>query len=245
MEPQPVIQIENIRKTYFMLAGQVNALKGVTISVTRGEMVAVMGPSGSGKSTLLNIIGYLDRTSEGSYLLDGIDVSGMSRDQLAAIRNRKIGFIFQGFNLLSRTSALVNVQLPLLYAAEGPAAKKELDRRALEALSWVGLDKYSHPGGQQQRVAIARALVNNPSLILADEPTGALDTRTSLEVIDVIQKLNKEKNITVVMVTHEPQIARYCQRIIRVRDGRIQENEKVDSPGVAARDLKEMPEVED
>lgn len=251
MEPLQVIQMENIRKTYFMLAGQVNVLKGVTISVAQGEMVAIMGPSGSGKSTLLNIIGCLDRTGEGRYMLDGIDVSGMTRDQLAVVRNRKIGFIFQGFNLLSRTSALINVQLPLLYAAGGPKAKKELEQRALEALSWVGLDKYSHhlpnqlSGGQQQRVAIARALVNNPSLILADEPTGALDTRTSLEVIDVIQKLNLERKITVVMVTHEPQIARYCQRIIRVRDGRIQEDEKVDRPGVAAQDLKEMPEVED
>lgn len=252
MENQPVIQMENISKTYHMLAGQVNALKGVNISVAPGEMVAIMGSSGSGKSTLLNITGCLDKNSGGRYLLDGIDVSGMSGDQLAAVRNLKIGFIFQGFNLLSRTSALVNVQLPLHYASDGPKAKKEMDQRALEALSWVGLHQYSHhlpnqlSGGQQQRVAIARALVNNPSLILADEPTGALDTRTSLEVVDVIQKLNLEKKITVLIVTHEPQIAQYCQRIIRVRDGRIQEDQKVDRPGIAAEDLKRMPrEVED
>lgn len=252
MEPQLVIQMKNLRKTYVMDAGQVHALRGINISVSQGEMVAIMGHSGSGKSTLLNIIGCLDRTGEGNYLLEGIDVSGMTRDQLAAIRNHKIGFIFQGFNLLSRTSALVNVQLPLLYADDSPKSKRELEQRALEALSWVGMEKHSHhlpnqlSGGQQQRVAIARALVNNPTLILADEPTGALDTRTSLEVVDVIQRLNQKRKITVVMVTHETQIAQYCQRIIMVRDGRIYEDKVVDYPRVAAKDLEEMPqEVED
>lgn len=253
MNNYPVIQLENVKKTYIMGVNSVNALRGVNVSVERGEMLAIMGPSGSGKSTLLNIIGCLDHPSEGSYVLDGIDVSGMSKDQLAAVRNLKIGFVFQGFNLLSRTSALANVQLPLLYAAEnGTLDKKEMDRRAREALSWVGLESHGHhlpnqlSGGQQQRVAIARALVNNPSIILADEPTGALDTRTSVEVIDVIQKLNIERNMTVVMVTHEPHIAQYCQRIVRVRDGRIYEDSSVESPAVAAEDLKGMPlEVEE
>ena len=253
MKNYPVIQLENVKKTYIMGVNSVNALRGVNVSVGRGEMLAIMGPSGSGKSTLLNIIGCLDHPSEGRYVLDGTDVSGMSKDQLAAVRNMKIGFVFQGFNLLSRTSALANVQLPLLYAAgNGKPDKKEMDRQAREALSWVGLGTYGHhlpnqlSGGQQQRVATARALVNNPSIILADEPTGALDTRTSVEVIDVIQKLNKERNITVVMVTHEPHIAQYCQRIVRVRDGRIHEDSRVTSPAVAAGDLKDMPlEVEE
>ncbi|MFZ5632504.1 MAG: ABC transporter ATP-binding protein [Bacillota bacterium] len=253
MENQPVIQMDNIRKTYIMGSGQVHALKGVSISVARGEMVAVMGPSGSGKSTLLNIIGCLDRPTAGQYLLDGINVSEMSKDQLAGVRNRKIGFVFQGFNLLSRVSAVHNVQLPLLYADEGPQPdKREMERRAMEALSWVGLKEYGHhlpnqlSGGQQQRVAIARALINSPSILLADEPTGALDTRTGIEVIDVIQQLNRQKNITVIMVTHEPNIALYCRRVIRVQDGRIREDRKVDNPGVAAEDLREIPvEVEE
>lgn len=253
MERQPVIQLEDIKKAYPMGSSHVNALKGISLTIARGEMAAIMGPSGSGKSTLLNIIGCLDRPSNGQYILEGTDVSGMSKEELAGTRNRKLGFIFQGFNLLSRTSALANVMLPLLYAEEGGLpSKKIMERRAREALSWVGLGNYGHhlpnqlSGGQQQRVAIARALVNNPSLILADEPTGALDTRTSVEVIDVIQKLNLEKNITVIMVTHEPHIARYCQRIVRVRDGRIQDDERVDRPGVAAEDLREMPvEVEE
>lgn len=249
---QTVIQLENIKKTYRMGVNSVNVLKGITLCVDMGEMVAIMGPSGSGKSTLLNIIGCLDTPSDGIYMLDSIDVSGMSRDQLAAVRNKKIGFIFQGFNLLGRTSALANVQLPLLYSAEKrQLPPKEIERRALEALTWVGLANYGHhlpnqlSGGQQQRVAIARALVNNPSIILADEPTGALDTRTSLEVIDIIQKLKLERNITVIMVTHEQQIAGYCQRIIRVRDGRIRDDENVQQPGMAAVDLENMPrEVE-
>lgn len=248
---QTVIQLNNIRKTYRMENNSVNVLKGLTLYINSGEMVAIMGPSGSGKSTLLNIIGCLDTPSGGIYSLDDIDVSGMSRDQLAAVRNKKIGFIFQGFNLLGRTSAMANVQLPLLYSAEKrDLPPKEIEHLAMEALTWVGLANFGHhlpnqlSGGQQQRVAIARALVNNPSIILADEPTGALDTRTSLEVIDIIQKLNFEKNITVIMVTHEQQIAEYCQRIIRVRDGRIQNDEKVQQPGTAAIDLENMPRVE-
>ncbi|MCL6610591.1 MAG: ABC transporter ATP-binding protein [Peptococcaceae bacterium] len=251
MESLPVIDLKEIRKVYPMGAGHVNALKGVTVSVSAGEMVAVMGPSGSGKSTLLNIIGCLDRPTGGRYILDGIDVSEMSKEELARVRNKKIGFVFQGFNLLSRVTAAANVQLPLLYA-DGKPDKKEMERRTVEALSWVGLREYGHhlpnqlSGGQQQRVAIARALVNSPSIILADEPTGALDTRTGMEVIDVIQRLNFQKKITVIIVTHEPNVALYCRRIIRVKDGRIQEDRKVDHPRVAAEDLKEMPaEVEE
>lgn len=249
MESQPVIQLENIKKTYLMGSSHVNALKEATISISRGEMVAVMGPSGSGKSTLLNIVGCLDWPTGGRYILDGINVSEMSKDQLAMVRNEKIGFIFQGFNLLSRASALDNVKLPLLYAEQ--KGVEDMDRRALESLSWVGLKEQSHhlpsqlSGGQQQRVAIARALINNPSIILADEPTGALDTRTSTEVVDIIQKLNIEKNITVVMVTHESIIAQYCRRIIRFRDGRVQDDQEITNPRVAAEDLKSMPvEVE-
>ncbi len=253
MESVPVIQLEDISKTYLMGAGHVNALRGITISVAPGEMAAIMGPSGSGKSTLLNVIGCLDRPTGGRYFLDGVNVSEMSKEQLARVRNKKIGFVFQGFNLLSRVTAAANVQLPLLYTDEKPQPnKKEIERRAMEALSWVGLKEYGHhlptqlSGGQQQRVAIARALVNSPSIILADEPTGALDTRTGMEVMDVIQRLNLQKNITVIIVTHEFNIAQYCQRIIRVRDGRIQEDLRVDRPRVAAEDLKEMPvEVEE
>ena len=248
MESQPVIQLESIKKTYLMGSSHVNALKEATISISRGEMVAIMGPSGSGKSTLLNIVGCLDWPTGGRYILDGINVSEMSKDELARVRNEKIGFIFQGFNLLSRASALDNVKLPLLYAEQRGA---DMDRQALESLSWVGLKEHSHhlpsqlSGGQQQRVAIARALINNPSIILADEPTGALDTRTSTEVVDIIQKLNIEKNITVVMVTHEPIIAQYCRRIIRFRDGRVQDDQRITNPRVAAEDLKSMPvEVE-
>jgi len=249
MESQPVIQLEGIRKTYLMGPTHVNALKEATISIARGEMVAIMGPSGSGKSTLLNIVGCLDGPTGGRYILDGINVSQMSKDDLARVRNEKIGFIFQGFNLLSRATALDNVKLPLLYADQQVVA--DMDRKAMESLSWVGLGGHSHhlpsqlSGGQQQRVAIARALINNPSIILADEPTGALDTRTSTEVVDIIQKLI-EKNITVVMVTHEPIIAQYCRRIIRFRDGRVQDDQEITRPRSAAEDLKSMPvEVEE
>ncbi|MFZ5597931.1 MAG: ABC transporter ATP-binding protein [Bacillota bacterium] len=252
LEPQPVIMLENIKKTYRMGLHRLNALKGVSLRIDRGETVAVMGSSGSGKSTLLNIIGCLDRPTEGSYFLEGTDVSKMSRDDLALIRNEKIGFIFQGFNLLSRTSALENVILPLWYTGQqNGAGKREMERRGLEALSWVGLADHSrhHPnqlsGGQQQRVAIARALINNPSLLLADEPTGALDTRTGIEVVGIIQRLNRDKNITVVIVTHDPGIAEYCGRIVRLRDGRILGDEKVPQPKVASEELKRMPaEVE-
>jgi putative ABC transport system ATP-binding protein len=207
-------------------------------------MVAIMGSSGSGKSTLLNLIGCLDRPTEGTYFLDGENVSDLDKDQLAHIRNKRIGFVFQGFNLLGRVSVMANMQLPLVYAGVG---KKEMEDRVKEALDWVGLSQYINhypnqmSGGQQQRVAIARALVNNPSLILADEPTGALDSRTSVEIISVLQKLNFEKNMTVIMVTHEKDIAHYCRRLIFLKDGRVIEDTPVVNPGNAAADLAALP----
>jgi len=224
---------------------QLFALKGVSLTIQEGEMVAIMGSSGSGKSTLLNILGCLDRPTGGTYYLDGENVSQLDKDQLAVIRNKRIGFVFQGFNLLGRVSVLANVQLPLVYAGAG---KKEMADRAKEALDWVGLSKYLHhypsqmSGGQQQRVAIARALVNNPSLILADEPTGALDSRTSVEIISVIQRLNIEKSITVVMVTHEKDISLYCRRLVNLRDGRIIGDTPVLDYRDAAGDLAAFPE---
>ena len=236
--------MEDIRKTYDMGETQVFALRGVTLTIQEGEMVAIMGSSGSGKSTLLNLIGCLDRPTEGTYYLDGENVSGLDKDQLAVIRNKRLGFVFQGFNLMGRVSVMANVQLPLVYAGVG---KKEMGDRVKEALDWVGLSKYlSHypsqmSGGQQQRVAIARALVNDPSLILADEPTGALDSRTSIEIISVLQRLNIEKGITVVMVTHEKEIAHYCRRLIILKDGRIIEDAPVLNHGNAAADLAALP----
>lgn len=223
---RPVIQVEKLSKYYYMGRNVVQALHGVTLEVARGDLLAVMGPSGSGKSTLMNLLGCLDRPTSGTYLLDGVPVSQMSTNALADIRNRKIGFIFQGFNLLPRMNALENVELPLVYAGL-PAAERR--RRALLALSMVGLGtRADHrptelSGGQQQRVAIARALVTRPSLILADEPTGNLDSRTGLEVMMILQRLN-ERGITIVLVTHDASIADYCRRQVRFRDGRIIED---------------------
>jgi putative ABC transport system ATP-binding protein len=220
-----VIKLENIHKIYRTGGIDVHAVRGVSPEMIRGEFVAVMGASGSGKSTLMNIIGCLDRPTQGSYLLDGTDVSELGRDELADIRNQKIGFIFQGFNLLSRTSALENVELPMLYAHKHLTARDQADR-AMRALEMVGLaDRADHhpnqlSGGQQQRVAIARALVNEPALLLADEPTGNLDSQTSIEIMGVFQKLN-DQGITIVMVTHELDIARYTKRNLIMRDGRI------------------------
>ena len=228
----PVISVQNLVKRYTVGEIEVRALNGVSLDVETGEFVAITGPSGSGKSTLMHILGCLDRPTTGRYLLDGTDVSRMSRDELAAVRQRKIGFVFQGFNLLSRTSALDNVALPLLYGDRPPKAA-ERRRRAIEALAAVGVDSRAdhHPnqmsGGQQQRVAIARALVNNPSILLADEPTGNLDTRTSLEVMALFQKLNAERGITIVLITHEPDIAAHADRIVTVRDGSIRSDEPV------------------
>ena len=238
------IKLEGIKKIYKLGGNLIHAVRGVDLTVPEGEMLAIMGASGSGKSTLLNIIGCLDKPSEGAYYLEGQDVSQLSKIQLAAIRNKKLGFVFQGFNLLGRSTVKANVQLPMIYAGAG---KSEMEDRAREALGWVGLSAYLNhlpsrmSGGQQQRVAIARALVNNPSMILADEPTGALDSKTGMEIISVIQRLNREKGITVVMVTHEEDIALHCGRIIRVKDGRVISDTKVTNPRNAAEELAAFP----
>jgi putative ABC transport system ATP-binding protein len=236
----PVITINHLVKTYVVGEHEVKALRGVNLEVQRGEFLAVTGPSGSGKSTFMHIVGCLDRPTSGQYLLDGQDVSRMSKDALAAVRNKKIGFVFQGFNLLSRTSALDNVELPLLYG--GNALKTaERHKRAQEMLEAVGLGERSdhHPnqlsGGQQQRVAIARALINNPSILLADEPTGNLDTRTSIEVMGLFQRLNIERGITVLLITHEPDIAEYGTRIVTFRDGQV----VADRPNTRRRDARD------
>lgn len=238
------IKLEGIKKVYQLGGTLVHAVRGIDLTVPEGEMLAIMGASGSGKSTLLNIIGCLDRPTEGAYYLEDQDVSQLDKKQLASIRNKKLGFVFQGFNLLGRSTAKANVQLPMIYAG---VEKSEVEDRAREALGWVGLSAYLNhlpgqmSGGQQQRVAIARALVNNPSVILADEPTGALDSRTSMEIMSVIQRLNWEKGITVVMVTHEEDIALHCGRIIRIKDGRIISDVQVSNPRNAAQELAAYP----
>ena len=219
-----VIRIHDLHKTYKMGDIEVYALRGINVAIDRGEFVAVMGASGSGKSTIMNILGCLDRPTSGAYFLESQDVSALSSDEWAHIRNRKIGFVFQGFNLLNRTSAVENVELPMMYNG---FHSKERRQRALEVLRLVGLEDRSHhlpnqlSGGQQQRVAIARSLVNRPSLILADEPTGNLDTKTSVEIMELFQDLNVKEGITIVLVTHEPDIAAYAQRQIVFRDGLI------------------------
>jgi putative ABC transport system ATP-binding protein len=242
-----VIATRNLVKTFIVGDHQVRALRGVDIDVPRGEFLAVTGPSGSGKSTFMHIVGCLDRPTSGEYLLDGQDVSTMTKNELAEVRNRRIGFVFQGFNLLSRTTALDNVELPMLYSG---ATKKTSERhkRATEMLAAVGLaDRVSHfpnqlSGGQQQRVAIARALINNPSILLADEPTGNLDTRTSIEVMGLFQRLNEERGITVVLITHEPDIAEYGTRIVSFRDGHIINDRKVVKRRTAAEELAQLPD---
>jgi len=244
----PVIRINQLQKVYETGTSRVHALRGLSIEVWRGEFVAIMGASGSGKSTLLHLLGCLDTPSQGTYELDGMDVSQLSRIELARIRNARIGFVFQGFNLLSRTSALENVELPLVYAAVGSAERR---RRALEALNRVGLGDRAHhvpsqlSGGQQQRVAIARALVNHPSILLADEPTGNLDSRTSVEIIQVLQELNERDGLTIILVTHEPDIAEYCRRVIVFRDGRVLRDEEVENRRTAADVLAALPAQED
>jgi putative ABC transport system ATP-binding protein len=238
-----MISVENLTKTYRMGDVEVHALRGVSLEIKPGELVSIMGPSGSGKSTMMNILGCLDTPTSGKYTLDGVEVSRLSDDQLAQIRNRKIGFVFQTFNLLARTPALDQVELPLIYAGVRGRVKK-----AKEALEWVGLSDRMHhkptelSGGQQQRVAIARALVTKPSIILADEPTGNLDTRSSEEIMAIFQRLNKEQGITVVFVTHEPDIAAHTRRIIRIRDGRIQSDDVVTNPRIASQVLDTLPE---
>jgi len=227
---------------------EVHALRGISLTIRQGEFVAIMGTSGSGKSTTMNIIGCLDRPTRGTYILDGEDVSQMSKDERADIRCQKIGFVFQGFNLLSRTSALENVELPMLYAS---VEASERHRRSMEALAALGLAgrEQNHPnqlsGGQQQRVAVARALVNHPALILADEPTGNLDSRTSIEVMEIFQRLNNEQGITLVLVTHEPDIAQYAQRVVVFKDGKIKRDYQVEEPRDAAEELKSLPPVSD
>ncbi|HXH06670.1 MAG TPA: ABC transporter ATP-binding protein [Vicinamibacterales bacterium] len=242
----PLIAVRDLVKIYRMGDVDVPALRGVTLDVATGEFVAVTGPSGSGKSTFMHIVGCLDRPTSGTYLLDGRDVSRLSRDQLAEIRNHKIGFVFQGFNLLPRTTALENVELPLLYNS-GRLKAAERRRRALAALEQVGLAERAlhHPnqlsGGQQQRVAIARALINRPSIILADEPTGNLDTRTSVEIMSLFQQLNAQQGITILLVTHERDIAEYASRIIRFRDGRVVADEPVAARRIAEQELLALP----
>jgi len=247
-EPQPVIKLDHIHKTYTMGDVEVHALRGVSLTINEGEFVAIMGTSGSGKSTTMNILGCLDRPTRGTYILDGQDVSQLSKDERADIRSQKLGFVFQGFNLLSRTSAMENVELPMLYAGIDTA---ERQRRASEALAAVGLAgrEQNHPnqlsGGQQQRVAIARALVNHPAMILADEPTGNLDSHTSIEVMEIFQRLNREQGITLVLVTHETDIAEYADRVIVFKDGKIKKDYAVEHPRNAAEELKNLPPVEE
>lgn len=222
----PVISVRNLTKIYQVGEHQVNALRSISLDVQPGEFVSVIGPSGSGKSTLMHILGCLDQPTSGQYFLDGRDVSRLSDDEISLVRNKQIGFVFQGFNLLTRTSALENVELPLLYGT-GNVSAQERRKRAMDALAAVGLEsRWDHhtnqlSGGQQQRVAIARALLNNPSILLADEPTGNLDSKTSIEVMEIFQSLQRERGITIVLITHETDVAEYGSRIISFRDGNI------------------------
>jgi len=217
-----VIQVRDLTKIYRFGEVEVHALRGVSLLIQRGEFLAIMGPSGSGKSTFMNILGFLDHPTQGQYLLEGISGESLSRDELAEIRNRKIGFVFQGFNLLARTSALENVELPMIYARTPTLKRKEMARKALSEVGLAGREHH-HPrqlsGGEQQRVAIARALVNQPSIILADEPTGNLDSKTSIEIMGIFQRLNRNLGITIIMITHEPDIALYGKRNIHFKDG--------------------------
>jgi putative ABC transport system ATP-binding protein len=244
----PVIHIEHVHKVYDLGEVQVHALRGISIDIHGGEFVAIMGASGSGKSTFMNIVGCLDRPTRGRYLLNGTDVADLSKQELAKIRNRNIGFVFQGFNLLPRTTALENTELPTIYAA---LPREERHRRAMVALRRVGLEGREHhypsqlSGGQQQRVAIARSLVNDPALVLADEPTGNLDSRTSVEIMDIFQRLNEEHGMTVVLVTHEHDIAAYAKRSVIFRDGRIRKDEINASRALARDVLPTLPTLTD
>ena len=231
-----LIQVRDLVKVYSSGEVEVQALRGISLSIERGEFVAIMGASGSGKSTFMNIIGFLDQPTSGRYLLEGINGENLSRDKLAEIRNRKIGFVFQGFNLLSRTSALENVELPLTYAGTQTSKRKEMAQKALAEVGLKGRGHH-HPnqlsGGEQQRVAIARALVNQPSILLADEPTGNLDTKTSEEIMGIFQRLNQELGITIIMITHELDIASFAKRNILFRDGKIVDDHKNSAPTIA------------
>lgn len=236
---QFLIELERVTKVYRKTSTPIYALREVSLTVRAGEMVAIMGPSGSGKSTLMHILGCLDKPDEGRYLLAGQDVTGLSKDELARVRNRRVGFVFQNFNLLARATALENVALPLIYAG---VPRQERERRARQMLQLMGLAGWEDhlptqlSGGQQQRVAIARALVNEPELLLADEPTGALDTQTSMEIMALLQELHQKRKLTMVIVTHEPDVAYHCQRIVRLRDGRVVGEEVVAQPRRAYRE---------
>ena len=243
----PVISVRDLTKTYHVGEVDVRALRGVTLDVEAGEFVAITGPSGSGKSTMMHILGCLDRPTSGVYELDGHDVSKLSKDELARIRNRKIGFVFQGFNLLPRTTALDNVELPLLYNGARSLRTAERHKRAQEALKAVNLADRAHhlpnqlSGGQQQRVAIARALITSPAMVLADEPTGNLDTRTSIEVMDIFQRLNQDRGITILLITHEHDIAEYARRLVAFRDGRVLSDQPIARRRSAGEELAALP----
>lgn len=236
---EPLIQVQDLVKVYSLGEVEVQALRGVSLSIHRGEFVAIMGASGSGKSTFMNILGFLDQPTSGQYLLEGMNGENLSRDELAEIRNRKIGFVFQGFNLLSRTAAIENVELPLIYAGTSVSKRKEMAQKALAAVGLKGRE-YHQPnqlsGGEQQRVAIARALVNEPSILLADEPTGNLDTKTSEEIMRIFQRLNRDMKITIIMITHESDIASFSKRIILFRDGKVVEDRNNSQQAVTVRD---------
>lgn len=244
----PVIQVENLHKTYDLGEVQVHALRGVSLTVYPGEFVAIMGASGSGKSTLMNLLGCLDRPTRGRYLLEGQDVSAFTKVELARIRNHRIGFVFQGFNLLPRTSAVENVELPLIYSSIPHAERVERARASLRSVGLEGREDH-HPsqlsGGQQQRVAIARALVNNPSIVVADEPTGNLDSRTSVEIMEIFQRLNEEKGMTILLVTHEHDIARFAKRVVLFRDGKIRRDSLVEDRVDAAQVMLSLPVVDE
>jgi putative ABC transport system ATP-binding protein len=244
----PVIKVENLHKIYEMGENKVHALRGISLEIKRGEFVAIMGASGSGKSTFMNLLGCLDKPNDGVYSLEGVNVAELSRIELARVRNERVGFVFQGFNLLSRTTAIENVELPLIYAG---MRAKERHRRSREALTRVGLgDRMDHipsqlSGGQQQRVAIARSLVNHPSILLADEPTGNLDSRTSVEIMQVFQELNEQEKLTIMLVTHEPDIAQYSKRVIMFKDGHVIRDYEVQNRNLAAKILAGLPPLED
>lgn len=245
----PVVQIQDLHKIYESGEIPVHAVRGVSLDIQRGEFVALMGSSGSGKSTLMNMLGCLDRPTRGTYLLDGIDISKLDRNELADLRNQKLGFVFQGFNLLARTTALENVELPMLYGRHRRISSREIRERAMYCLDIVGLSQRSDhmpnqlSGGQQQRVAIARGLVNEPQVLLADEPTGNLDSKTSVEVMGVFQKLN-EQGITIVMVTHELDIAHYCKRNLILRDGVVVKDEFLNDRLIAEQEMAKIKQAE-
>jgi putative ABC transport system ATP-binding protein len=247
--PEPLLRVVDLRRSYALGDVTVHALRGVTLAIDKGSMIAIVGASGSGKSTLMNILGLLDRPSSGQYYLDGQDVSGFDRDRRAELRNHKIGFVFQNFSLLPRTTALENVELPLLYNGRG-ARPQDRHEKAMALLRAVGIGDRAHhtpnqlSGGQQQRVAIARALVNDPELILADEPTGNLDSRTSVEIMEILQRLNRESGLTVLLITHEHDIAGYASRVVTVRDGRVVSDEPVERRRDAGAELVALPPVE-